>query len=86
MHQYPTQSVSAISGTEREISRIAYALWQEAGWPTGRFMEFWEQAERQVIGAREEDDRQAKAAETLRTVPFAKEQDSTEHSTHMTAG
>jgi DUF2934 family protein len=44
-----TQAGSAPNRTEREISRIAYALWQEAGWPTGRFMEFWEQAERQVM-------------------------------------
>jgi hypothetical protein len=33
--------------TENRIRRRARALWEESGWPSGRDLEFWLQAERE---------------------------------------
>lgn len=39
--------ITFFRGDEIEISRIAYRLWGAAGRPSGRYMEFWPQAEQQ---------------------------------------
>ena len=40
----------ARGGYKEEISKIAYALWKEAGCPAGRDLEFWNAAEEELRG------------------------------------
>jgi len=37
--------------SNEEISVLAYLLWEKAGRPTGRDLEFWDQAEKQLFAA-----------------------------------
>lgn len=45
------QSGSNIAGDRERIARIAFILWEQAGRPPGRDLEFWLSAERQVGAA-----------------------------------
>ena len=47
---------------EMEISRAAYNLWQKAGRPVEWYMEFWTQAEQEILAGRK-----AEAAKALAT-------------------
>jgi len=43
--------------TEEQIRKRAFELWEQAGKPEGREDEFWHQAQRELQGAEERDDR-----------------------------
>jgi len=32
-----------------EVSRLAFQLWRRAGYPEGRYIEFWQKASKQLI-------------------------------------
>lgn len=49
----PTQSESA--QTHMDIARVARLLWNKAGRPAGRFVEYWAKAQRAVYIARDLD-------------------------------
>lgn len=49
MKESSQHSVNATS--QQEIARTAYQLWDQAGRPSGRNMEFWLKAEQQHTGA-----------------------------------
>lgn len=38
-------------GRREDVAARAYQLWEQHGWPDGRDMEFWLEAERQLMGA-----------------------------------
>jgi DUF2934 family protein len=42
--------------SEEQIKRRAYELWDEAGRPEGRELEFWHRAERDLQGASDRGD------------------------------
>jgi len=42
----PTQHSNALHLTE--IARLARRLWQQAGWPSGRYIEFWTKVEQAI--------------------------------------
>jgi hypothetical protein len=37
---------------DMEVSSVAYHLWQTAGRPAGRYMEFWAEAEQRILAKR----------------------------------
>ncbi len=37
-----------------EVARLARRLWQQAGWPTGRYIEFWTKVEQAIAVPRDE--------------------------------
>ena len=44
--QKPTQHSNALHLTE--VARLARRLWQQAGWPAGRYIEFWTKVEQAI--------------------------------------
>jgi len=44
--------------TAPDISSVAYALWQEAGRPPGRYMDFWMKATKIVMEHRQPESEQ----------------------------
>ncbi|PYI83791.1 MAG: hypothetical protein DME26_14440 [Verrucomicrobia bacterium] len=54
---------------EMEISRLAYTLWQQAGRPPERYMQFWDKAEAQVLAARTAKAGKPTATGLSRTIP-----------------
>lgn len=47
-----TALVTATTPTKEEISYLASRLWEKAGRPDGRDLEFWLNAEKQLLAAR----------------------------------
>src|SRR5215813_10187125 len=50
--QSPTKENNIPNYHDMEVSSIAYQLWQTAGRPTGRYMQFWMEAEERVLAER----------------------------------
>jgi hypothetical protein len=43
-----TKEADLPSYTDMEVSSLAYQLWQAAGRPAGRYIEFWNEAEQRI--------------------------------------
>jgi len=61
----PTQHSNALHLTE--IARLARRLWQQAGWPSGRYIEFWTKVEQAIAVARN-----GRAGQFMTSAPPAK--------------
>jgi hypothetical protein len=48
----PTPDDNVPNYNDMEVSSVAYHLWQTAGRPAGRYMEFWAEAEQRLLAKR----------------------------------
>ncbi len=67
------------SHDEMEISHLAFDLWQQAGRPPCRYIQYWEKAKQRIITARHALPGKAKAAVTVPEASLPRQSRSAAH-------